>query len=125
MEVDPTAHPDHVAERYRQARRELFGRRVRTLDSKHLKLAAFLAERAPSEQWDERLKSWNSSCGDKDWHYRRQNIFKRDCLKARDRLLLVDASFRRRTKKEQDRRGPGAKRRPTRPGEKDVGDKRR
>ena len=124
MEVDPTADPDHVAERYRQARRKLFGRRVRTLDLKHLKLAAFLAERAPTEQWDERLKSWNSSYEDKE-QYRRQNIFKRECLKARDRLLMVDASFRRRTKKDQDRRGPGAKRRPTRPGKKDVGDKRR
>jgi hypothetical protein len=110
LEVDPTTDPKHVAERYRQARSELFGRRVRTLTRKHLKLAAFLAECGPTETWKERLKRWNGMYAEERGQYERQNMFKRDCLKARDRLLMVDASFSRRPKEQQDRPGPEAKR---------------
>src|SRR5712692_5657518 len=44
LDVDPIASPRLIAEHFRQTRRKVFARRVRTLGLKHLRLAAFIAE---------------------------------------------------------------------------------
>ena len=94
LEVDPTASPQLVAERYRQARREVFFRRVRALSVRHLKLAAFAAERQDGKSWQALLSEWNRK--HPTWKYWRRNNFKRDCRRAQMRLLTLGQPHRRR-----------------------------
>jgi len=95
LDVDPTASPNLVAERYRQHRRELFQRRVRGLGRRHLKLAAFVAEHLGEPVWPKLFEEWNRK--HRKWKYQRRNIFKRDCLRARMRVLTLGMLLGRRT----------------------------
>jgi hypothetical protein len=87
LDVDPTATPNLVAERYRQRRKELFPRRVRSLSRRHLNLAAFVAEHPGEHVWPELFAEWNRK--HPKWKYQRRNIFKRDSLRARMRVLTL------------------------------------
>ncbi len=87
LDVDPTASPSLVAEQYRQHRKDIFPRRVRALSARHLKLAAFVARRAGAATWPELFEEWNRKHA--KWKYQRRNIFKRDCVRARMRVLTL------------------------------------
>jgi len=95
FDVDPTARPNLVAERYRQYRQDLFPRNVRALSRRHLKLAVFVAEHSGANLWPELFVEWNRK--HPDWKYQRRNNFKRDCLRARRQILTLGMSSERRT----------------------------
>ena len=62
-------------------------KKVQPQDYKHLRLAAFCANRADGESWDETMRRWNARFP--EWHYpsnQRLN-FARDAIGAQDRLL--------------------------------------
>jgi hypothetical protein len=88
LEVDPTASPRLVAERYRQTRSEVFTRRIKALTLKHLRLAVFTAEHTAAGSWQSLCKEWNRKYA--EWKYGHQKNFKRDCLRARMRLLTLN-----------------------------------
>jgi len=87
LDIDPSATPELVEERYREIRLGLFTRRVRALKPKNLVLAAFAAQRPPDESWPSQMKTWNSQHA--EWAYTRVNFFKRDCLQTQRRLLTL------------------------------------
>jgi len=94
LEIDPTAPPRLVAERYRQVRRGLFSHQVKALTTKHLKLAAFAALQPAEASWGSQLQVWNRR--HPKWKYNRLKNFKRDCLQAQRRLLTLGEQVRRR-----------------------------
>ena len=86
LDVDITTTPAKVAGAYTKIREtHLTGKRVRSLSEKHLRLAAFSAERPEKESWRERLVIWNKTYF-KD-KYTSERNFHRDSVQATRRLL--------------------------------------
>ena len=86
LSVDPAVSPAELAKLYRAYRQKIMsGRRLRRLSDKHLRLAAFLADR-PDESWEKRFRSWNKS--HPKWKYSQESNFRRDALKARERFVV-------------------------------------
>ena len=85
LEIDPALPPREVARRYSEIRRRIIsGRRPRDLSEKHLSLAEFLTSE-PQEPWATRMQRWNRA--HPKWKYNQESNFRRDCLKARERML--------------------------------------
>jgi hypothetical protein len=80
--------PQELADWYREARRVVVDpKKVQPQDYKHLRLAAFCANRIEGESWSETMARWNAEFP--EWHYsidQRRN-FVRDATMARERLL--------------------------------------
>ncbi len=108
LEVDPTATPRLVAEQYRQVRRKSFTRRVRSLTTKHLRLAAFAAQQSEQESWVSQLRSWNGR--HPKWKYKRLSNFRREWIQAQRRLLNLGERPRRRAQLRLVRGHPTASR---------------
>jgi hypothetical protein len=100
LDVDPTASPSLVAEQYRQHRLDVFPRRVRALSRRHLELAALVAQRPGEASWPELFEEWNRR--HPKWRYQRKNNFKRDCLRARMRVLTLGMAGSRRSYSEDE-----------------------
>ncbi len=85
LSVDPATSPAESAKQYGALRSRLIsGRRVRPLSDKHLQLASFLLEK-PDDSWAIRLHRWNKAFP--KWKYVHASNFRRDALKARERVL--------------------------------------
>jgi hypothetical protein len=85
LSVDPAVSPAELAKQYGVLRSKLIsGQRVRPLSDKHLQLASFLAEK-PTESWASRLHRWNKAFP--KWKYIHASNFRRDALKARERVV--------------------------------------
>jgi len=85
LSVDPAISPAELAKQYGVLRSKLIsGRRVRPLSNKHLQLASFLVEK-PDESWASRLHRWNKAFP--NWKYTHASNFRRDALKARERVV--------------------------------------
>ena len=85
LSVDPAISPAELGKRYGVLRSKLIsGRRVRPLSSKHLQLASFLVDKS-DESWASRLHRWNKAFP--KWKYAHASNFRRDTLKARDRVV--------------------------------------
>jgi len=90
LEIDPMLSPREVARNYSEIRRRLTsGRRQRGLGEKHLTLAGMIAG-ASEEPWATRLQRWNKA--HPKWKYLQESNFRRDCLKARERILAPASS---------------------------------
>ena len=88
LTVDPSLTPRQVADRYRQFRKDILGGgRIKALSLKHLRLAAFDADRPSQETWKKKMDAWNRSAPEEEWRYKNDGRFKRDCLQAKRRLL--------------------------------------
>jgi hypothetical protein len=88
LTVDPSLTPRQVANCYRQFKKEILGGgRIKALSLKHLQLAAFAADRPNEESWAKKREAWNRSVPKKEWHYKNDAYFRRDCLQAQRRLL--------------------------------------
>jgi hypothetical protein len=88
LTVDPSLTPRQVADYYRQFKKSILGgSRIKALSSKHLQLAAFAADRPSEETWAKKMQAWNRSVPKKEWHYKNDAYFRRDCLQAQRRLL--------------------------------------
>jgi hypothetical protein len=88
LTADPSLTPRQVADYYRQFRKEvLAGSRIKALSLKHLQLAAFAADRPNGESWAKKREAWNRSVPKKEWHYKNDAYFRRDCFQAQRRLL--------------------------------------
>ena len=94
LDIDPNTTPDEVARQYRSVRNKI-SNRPRTMDEKHLRLAAFAADRPESETWDAKLLAWNEAYPEPqypDYNYApedRRNFYKH-VSEACDRLLNPD-----------------------------------
>jgi hypothetical protein len=85
LSVDPAVSPAELAKQYGVLRSKLIsGRRVRPLSEKHLRLASFIVEK-PDESWASRLHRWNKAFP--KWKYVHSTNFRRDVLKARERII--------------------------------------
>jgi hypothetical protein len=92
LEIDPVLTPRQVAEAYRRFRRRVLGgKRLKTLSPKHLRLAAFVAERPEAETWQERMEAWNRAYP--DWKYAQESNFRRDTGVAQKRQLTPSISW--------------------------------
>lgn len=79
LDVDIVTTPRELADFYRRAKKNILkGRRTKTLDLKHTRLALYSADA-------EGFKKWNKENG--KWRYKEIAIFRRDCIQARKRLL--------------------------------------
>jgi hypothetical protein len=89
LTLDPLLTPRQVGAYYRQFRKDvLSGGRIRALSLKHLRLAAFDADRPSDESWAKKMEAWNRVVPkDKEWRYKNDGQFRRDCLQAQRRLL--------------------------------------
>ncbi len=85
LTVDPAVRPRDVAGAYREAQRQVVGRRSRTLSLKHLKLAAFTDPQIRAEPWAKIMDRWNRTYP--KYRYQRESLFSRDVLQARTRVL--------------------------------------
>ena len=86
--VGPTCTAEEVADYYRRAKSQIYGR-LRRLSAKHAELAAFRAEQ-PDERTDrEQLDVWNAEVAKtrKKWRYQQLKLFVRDADTARNRLI--------------------------------------
>ena len=61
LDIDPSTTPNEVAQEYRSVRDKILSKRPRAMTEKHLRLAAFAAERPESETWDEKMRAWNQA----------------------------------------------------------------
>jgi hypothetical protein len=59
-----------------------------------------VAEHPGEQVWPELFEEWNRK--HPRWKYQRRNIFKRDCLRARMRVLTLGMSHGRRTYSESE-----------------------
>jgi len=85
LSVDPAVSPAELAKQFGALRSKLIpGRRVRPLSNKHLQLASFLVEKS-DESWASRLHRWNKAFS--KWKYAHASNFRRDALKARERVV--------------------------------------
>lgn len=57
--IDPTVTPDEVRDEYHRLRQQILVGRYKTRSDKHLRLAAFIAERPDEESWQDRMLAWN------------------------------------------------------------------
>ena len=118
LDIDPSTTPDEVAQEYRSVRSKILSKRPRSMTEKHLRLAAFAAERPESETWDEKMRAWNQAYPEpQNPHYNygpedRRN-FHRDVLDAWARLLYP--KFRGLREPDSNRYGKTIWTPPTRP----------
>lgn len=88
LSVDPAITPRELANYYRMLRSTLLGRRHRTLSEKHLRLAAFVANRPAGDTWGDTMRAWNVvHAGRPKWPYQHASNFQRDAMRAQQRLL--------------------------------------
>ena len=105
--IDPIVPPSEVTNEYQRLRREIMPRRHRSLSDKHLRLAAFVAERPESESWEDRMKGWNATYPEPEfdgYSYSHRSNFIRDAIQARQHLLYPEYDFRK-VSLEPDRSG--------------------
>ena len=60
------------------------------MSDKHLRIAAFVAERPEDEAWEKRMMAWNKAFPDTKfpgYRYEHKSNFTRDAIQARNRLL--------------------------------------
>jgi len=93
LKVDPSVTPRQLADYYRRFRRQVLSKRIKALSIKHLRLAAFFADRPTDEKWQTRMKAWNRA--NRKWKYTQESNFRRDCLQARKRVLAPALSLER------------------------------
>ncbi len=91
IHVDPTLTPKQVADHYRQTRDEIWGGRYRSPGEKHLRLVIFQAGTSQEKSWKDRMTEWNEEHSAPEWNrYTHESNFRRDCLKAVERVLKPD-----------------------------------
>ena len=88
LEVDPRLSSREVADIYAKARSEVFQGRDKPMGEKHLTLAAFLAENATGETWQELMGKWNREYP--KWKYTDYRWFCRDARAAFKRVTGRD-----------------------------------
>ena len=87
LNIDPRTPPARVAAEYTKAKHKLAGRRTRWLSTKHLRLAEFCTRYAGDKDWGACMDAWNQAVKSKSERYKGANVFKRDALEARRKLL--------------------------------------
>ena len=88
--IDPTVTPDEVRDEYHRLRQQLLVGRYKTRSDKHLRLAAFIAERPGTESWQDSMLAWNKAypeSGFAGYEYSHRSNFTRDALRVRQALL--------------------------------------
>lgn len=85
LTVDPTITPSELRAIYANYRRQLLGPRHQPVREKHARLATYTSSGWKKSSWADRMGRWNDAFP--QWKYRHLSNFKRDCLKARTRLL--------------------------------------
>lgn len=85
LTVDPMASPEDVLRAFQGVRQEEGLSRLRTLDPKKSRLAAFACAEHVHKPWGERLRLWNENFP--EWAYLQESNFRRDALKSKRRLL--------------------------------------
>lgn len=83
--IDPAVSPQEVLRAYKEARRKEGLSRLRPVDAKKSRLAAFAGVEHADKTWAERWQLWNRKFP--EWTYSQQSNFRRDALKAQNRLL--------------------------------------
>lgn len=88
--VDPVVTPRELEKYYRELRRRMdLTRKTKTLTEKHLRLAVIACKReAKAESWKAAFAAWNKAAAKAD-RYEHESNFRRDVLKARERLIGV------------------------------------
>lgn len=100
LTIDPALSPDVVRDFYKHVREDVLGRRYRSLSKKHLEMARFIVPWPPVSPWAdwlneeraklpwaEKLQLWNRTYPQWEYDLRYESNFRRDCLKAKQRLL--------------------------------------
>jgi hypothetical protein len=85
LTVDPAVSPAELAERYQEVRARVVSQRYRSLSTKHLLLAAFIAERPDEETWEQKRLEWNKQYP--QYRYGQVTNFSRDASRAINHLL--------------------------------------
>lgn len=85
LDIDPEATPEEVVRAFRKARSDMRLPRQRNLSAKHLRLAVFAGIDHEGRSWRDRHLLWNDQFP--HWAYTQQSNFRRDALRARDRVL--------------------------------------
>ncbi len=85
LTVDPTITPSELRAIYAGYRQQLLGPRHQPVREKHARLATYTSSGWKGSSWAERMALWNQAFP--QWKYGHLSNFKRDCLKARTRLL--------------------------------------
>ena len=93
--IDPTVTPDEVRDEYHRLRQQILVGRYKTRSDKHLRLAAFIAERPDTESWQDRMLAWNKAypeSGFDGYEYSHRSNFTRDARRVCQDLL--DPAYR-------------------------------
>lgn len=85
LTVDLSIPADRILKIYHRMQSQYLQTKPRVLSKKHLTLARMMAEWKRSMPWQERMERWNNQYP--DWVYDHQSNFRRDSLKARERVL--------------------------------------
>ena len=88
--IDPTVTPDEVRDEYHRLRQQILVGRYKTRSDKHLRLAAFIAERPDTESWQDRMRAWNKAYPESafaGYEYSHRSNFTRDAQRVRQALL--------------------------------------
>ena len=88
--IDPTVTPNEVRDEYHRVRQEILVGRYKTRSDKHLRLAAFIAERPDTESWQDRMLAWNKAypgSGFEGYEYHHRSNFIRDARRVCQDLL--------------------------------------
>lgn len=91
LDFDPFVTPKELSDHYSRLRTRVgLTRRTRKLKEKHYRLAAFLGQSGKDESWKGRFTRWNKTVAkgkNRKWRYGKESNFRRDCLKAKERVL--------------------------------------
>jgi hypothetical protein len=86
LSLDVALTPRQVADAYRRIKKALLkSQRTKQLSIKHMRLATF----SHAQDWKQEMAKWNKK--NPKWKYQTVAIFRRDALKARERLLSSGA----------------------------------
>jgi hypothetical protein len=85
LNLDLSFPPSRVAAVYRSIQARYLDSGVRKLSTKHLMLARAMADWPRSMPWQKRMEEWNRQY--RKWPYTHESNFRRDSLKARERVL--------------------------------------
>lgn len=91
LSIDPALSDAQVAAIYKEQKRRLSSRRMRSITPKHLRLAVFAAERRPGMSWEKIRLEWNEENPTEQYSDRRR--MERDCTDAQKRLLAPEMDY--------------------------------
>jgi hypothetical protein len=85
LTIDPALSPAELVKRYKEVRTKVIPHRYRSLSTKYLLLAAFIAEQQEEDTWEQKRLKWNNQYP--QYSYGQDTNFARDASRAINHIL--------------------------------------